>query len=190
MTADDLNQRAKSTVADLPDKTCALCGRVGKLSYRQATADSFYVSHTRARPPIAVNSWICRNGHQCGLRRATRVKRGLSLPAIPEHEEAVDGSTTEAGCQTTGDLNIRVQARLAEVSRSLSTSEDQDAFDRFVVNTMMPSWRERWERHQPEMEWRDGDKRLNCPTCGLGEYQADWPCEEARSVLKEIGVEP
>lgn len=99
----------------------------------------------------------------------------------------------------TDDLNQRVQARLNLLTGSRPSlkaldADDHarwlwDAVDSRALAVLATSWRERWERHQPDRDWRDGDNKANCPTCGLGEYQCDWPCAEALSVCREIGVE-
>lgn len=105
------------------------------------------------------------------------------------------------------DLNQRVQERLDYLDGPLSmlaglpgslSEGDGVAWGLYMARVygfsgpMIRSWRERWGRHRAE---NVGDA---CPTCcncikNNGVLTCDgpyWPCAEALSVLKEIGIDP
>lgn len=95
------------------------------------------------------------------------------------------------------DLNQRVQARLDELE--LATQNRGSAmymlarairdYDE-IWAPQVASWRERWERHSADSGGR------HCRMCPEWDREHDcyvgapWPCADALSVLREIGVEP
>lgn len=100
------------------------------------------------------------------------------------------------------DLNERVQARLADFELIFALPADADKIFRYVDATpagflriLIPSWRERWERHRPRDESKPFDGITpRCWTCrsatGLPKYIEPDLCPDALSVLCEVGIEP
>lgn len=100
------------------------------------------------------------------------------------------------------DLNERVQARLADFELIFALPTDADRVFRYVDATpagflriLIPSWRERWERHQPRKDTEESTlEGRYCPHCadddGAIPVRRDWLCLDALCVLREIGIEP
>jgi hypothetical protein len=74
---------------------------------------------------------------------------------------------------------IEVYERLAQINTSKSRMSSE-----FLVR-MVESWRERWDRHQPGSA--TPVQPLPCRWCAM---ECEWPCPDALSVLREIGIEP
>lgn len=109
------------------------------------------------------------------------------------------------------DLNRRVQTRLAELEAITTNPDHQWTTDarwrgdapawvmwatrsNGYAKTLVASWRERWERHRPygpEEHQDEFDDTVWCRKCGgdPDNDEAAWPCPDALSVLKEIGVQ-
>jgi hypothetical protein len=97
----------------------------------------------------------------------------------------------ESGWLDVADLNERVQTRLTELGVLSQVGDDPDPnWPRRYL--LVASWRKRWERHQPDPDSSLGECEWCSNYCGdpYRENPVEWPCPDALSVLREIGVEP
>lgn len=96
------------------------------------------------------------------------------------------------------DLNERVQVRIEDYALEVQGSQSNEGA---TILRLVESWRERWDRHKPYMIY--GEKHCQFCTADFdsNEYEWQrggepvvlswpWPCPDASSVLREIGIEP
>lgn len=110
------------------------------------------------------------------------------------------------------DLNQRVQARLVELEHEARAADEfldghHHPYDpdrlwdpAYALQVLIPSWRERWDRHQP-VPLGTAQAATTPRVCGYcnvdtegGDYYCNhqnvaWPCPDALAVLREIGIE-